>query len=92
MASGPLDLAVLLLALGQQDRARDTGQVTPPAALPVATPWAAAWLLLLLLVLPPAREDDAVPLSGCHKVGKSMFWGHALGQTTPGCPYQLLLA
>lgn len=87
---GPLDLAVLVLALGQQDRARGAGQVSSAAALPVAAPWAAAWMLLL--VLPPAHEDDAVPLSGCCKVGKSMFWGHALGQATPGCPCRLLLA
>lgn len=90
MPLGPLDQAVPMLALGQQDRARGDGQVSPAAALPIAAPWAAAWMLLL--VLPPAHEDDAVPLSSYCKVGKSMFWGHALGQATPGCPCRLLLA
>lgn len=66
------------------------GRGSPATALPTAALWAAAWTMLL--VLPPAHEDDAVPLSSCCKVGKSMFWGHALGQATPGCPCQLLLA
>lgn len=56
---GPLDLAVPVLALGQQDKVRGTGQVSPAAALPITASQAAAWMLLL--VLPPAHED-AVPL------------------------------
>lgn len=90
MSLGPLDLVVPVLALGQQDRGKDTGWVSPAAALPIAAPLAAAWSLML--VLAPAHEDDAVPLSGCCKVGKSRFWGYALGRVTPGCPCWLLLA
>lgn len=82
MPTGPLDLAVPVLVLGQQDRAR--GSAVPCLWQPRGSSWGSA------CGLAPGLRGQCRASLRLFKVGRVTFWESA--QDTLGCPCHLLLA